>query len=99
MNDVAVLPKLDHFRMADFQHFYEPAEDTFLLCDALESDRLFLTALRPLIAMEIGSGSGCVITFLATLLKQQGLLTSNFAIDINPHAALATRKTASSNGV
>ena len=54
----AVLPNLDHLSMADYDHIYEPAEDTFLACDALLQEREFLENLRPTIVMEIGSGSG-----------------------------------------
>ena len=54
----AVLPALDHLSLVDYDHIYEPAEDTFLTCDALLQERGFLEALRPTMVMEIGSGSG-----------------------------------------
>lgn len=33
---------------------YEPADDTFLLCDALQQQRLELLELRPFYCLEIG---------------------------------------------
>ena len=85
--------------MADFDHVYEPSDDTFLLCDALENDRFELKEASPSIALEVGSGSGCVITFLTTLLKEEGVCCQSFATDVNPYAANATRRTAEANSV
>ena len=59
----AVLPNLDHLSMVDYNHIYEPAEDTFLACDALLQERGFLETLRPMIVMEIGSGSGTMLYY------------------------------------
>jgi release factor glutamine methyltransferase len=97
----AVLPSLEHLHMADYDNVYEPADDTFLRCDALEQDRAFLsTQLCPEVVLEIGSGSGCVITFLAMLLRDEGVKACQaFAIDINPAAASVTQRTARANGV
>jgi hypothetical protein len=48
---------------------YEPAEDTFLLIDAIELETKNLKSLRPTISLEMGSGSGLVTAFLAQLLE------------------------------
>lgn len=95
----AVLPSLDHLLISDFEHVYEPAEDTYLLCDALEQDKDYICNKHPDIAVEVGSGSGCVITFFAQMAKQQGLQTRCIATDINPHAVNVTRRTAEANKV
>ncbi|KAM3718233.1 eRF1 methyltransferase catalytic subunit [Dirofilaria immitis] len=47
---------------------YEPAEDTFLLLDALEKDKKSLEELKPNVIVEIGSGSGIVSVFCQHLL-------------------------------
>lgn len=85
----------------DFKDVYEPAEDTFLLLDALEND-LHLLKSDAKICLECGSGSGAVITALSIALKetvdkQQVNNTMNrlmFATDINPKACKMTRKCA-----
>ncbi|XP_022800661.1 hemK methyltransferase family member 2-like [Stylophora pistillata] len=89
-------PTFSHFSQVDYQHVYEPAEDSFLMMDALEKDADFLRAQRPLLCVEVGSGSGALITFLASIL---GPLTHYIATDINPKAAQCTSKTAKQNGV
>lgn len=75
----------------DFQRVYEPAEDTFLLLDALEND---LETLKKNvdICLECGSGSGTIITALSTALDQRSRLM--LATDINHHACKTTRKCA-----
>ncbi|PFH32873.1 hypothetical protein BESB_014860 [Besnoitia besnoiti] len=52
-----------------FADVYEAAEDSFLFLDALESDLQFLLRRRPSLIIEIGSGSGCIITFLRSLFR------------------------------
>jgi release factor glutamine methyltransferase len=42
-------PDYSHFKSKDYENFYEPAEDTFLLLDALEKDIEYLNCLKPLI--------------------------------------------------
>ncbi|XP_018564540.1 hemK methyltransferase family member 2 [Anoplophora glabripennis] len=83
------------YNLNKYPEVYEPSEDTFLLLDALEADTSFLLNLKPKIAVEIGSGSGVIITGLASLLKNSCLY---FSTDINPQACLATQNTARLNG-
>ncbi|NXU20095.1 HEMK2 methyltransferase, partial [Pardalotus punctatus] len=75
---------------------YEPAEDTFLLLDALERDAGSLREARVEICLEIGSGSGVVSTFLASILGPSALY---LCTDINPMAAYCTQETALLNNV
>ena len=65
----ATLPSLDHLLMADYDNVYEPSEDTYLMCDALNNDRSELQEMGCRLVLEIGSGSGCNITYLASLLQ------------------------------
>ena len=50
----AVLPSLDHFTLDDANSVYEPAEDTFLMCDILLRDKAIFQDMRPSIIVEIG---------------------------------------------
>lgn len=70
---------------------YPPAEDTYLLLDVLEE---YLLSSSPLISLEIGPGSGVISTLIATASPACHCI----AVDINPAAATATRKTAQKNG-
>ncbi|KAI0359040.1 putative methylase [Trametes cingulata] len=90
-------PDLSHLKGEDYKHIYEPAEDTFILLDALEEDADVLRKTRPLICLEVGSGSGCVSAFVGTIL---GPSTSLYlTTDINPYACKSTRATGRQNGV
>ncbi|NXK89644.1 HEMK2 methyltransferase, partial [Formicarius rufipectus] len=80
-----------------FRDVYEPAEDTFLLLDALEQDAGRLREARIEICLEIGSGSGVVSTFLASSILGSSALY--ICTDINPMAAYCTRETALLNSV
>ena len=114
-SSIAKLPFLDHLLLDDYEHVYEPSEDTYLMCDALHNERRELQRLGCNLILEIGSGSGCNITYLAKLLTevseeecdQDSVLHSNgnhrtckaIATDINPRAVDATRRTAAANDV
>ncbi|KAG6814024.1 hypothetical protein H0H92_003874 [Tricholoma furcatifolium] len=89
-------PDLSHLTAKDYDHVYEPAEDTFILLDALEKDEQELKDLRPLISLEIGSGSGCVSAFIGKILGPSVLYLCS---DINPYACKCTRATGTQNKV
>ncbi|RIB10856.1 S-adenosyl-L-methionine-dependent methyltransferase [Gigaspora rosea] len=91
-------PNLDHITSNDYENVYEPAEDTFLFLDALENDIEFLkNDVNPCICLEIGSGTGCVSTFLGQLLGDGSTLL--LCTDINPFATAITVKTAIRNSI
>ncbi len=89
-------PDISHLTTKDYDKVYEPAEDSFLFLDALQEEADFIQSIRPLICLEIGSGSGIVSTFLARFLPYQPLC---LCTDINPAAALVTKRTGIQNGV
>lgn len=83
------------YNLKEYPDVYEPSEDSHLFLDALEKDMDYILNRRPLLACEVGSGSGILITALATILKNS---CSYFSTDINFSACLATKKTSSLNG-
>ena len=85
------VPSLDHATFVDWNHVYEPSEDTFLLLDALFADRAALRASKTIV--EIGPGSGVVATYLAKLTRNNVL-----AVDINEAACALTMRAAEANG-
>ncbi|XP_064584091.1 methyltransferase N6AMT1 isoform X2 [Zonotrichia leucophrys gambelii] len=91
-------PRYEHLGpRGPFRDVYEPAEDTFLLLDALERDADSLREARVEICLEIGSGSGVVSTFVASSILGPGALY--ICTDINPMAAYCTQETALLNNV
>ncbi|XP_039224825.1 methyltransferase N6AMT1 isoform X1 [Crotalus tigris] len=79
-----------------FSAVYEPAEDTYLLLDALEQDAEALKSAGIDICLEVGSGSGVVSTFLASIVGSKAFY---MCTDINPVAGLCTAETARQNSV
>ncbi|CAF98196.1 unnamed protein product [Tetraodon nigroviridis] len=89
-------PVYSHVGRGDFTDVYEPAEDTFLLMDALEKDAETLQRVSPAVCLEVGSGSGVVSAFLASVIGPSALY---LCTDLNPAAAQCTAKTSSCNRV
>lgn len=88
-------PHIDHLSTQDYERVYEPAEDSFLLLDALEADLDFIEhKLKPTVCLEIGPGSGVIITALSKRLNSTTLC---LACDINPYACQVTKRTAIRN--
>ncbi|KAI0706066.1 S-adenosyl-L-methionine-dependent methyltransferase [Cytidiella melzeri] len=87
-------PDLSHLTREDYDHVYEPAEDTFILLDALEQDALELQKLAPRVCLELGSGSGCVSSFIGAILGANCLY---LASDTNPRASQCTMRTGRQN--
>ncbi|KAI5281535.1 S-adenosylmethionine-dependent methyltransferase, partial [Ascosphaera acerosa] len=97
-------PSTDH---VSFRTVYEPAEDSFLFLDTLASDSesRWLHAhfagpdgaggAAPLLAVEVGPGSGVVLAFAAAhaqrILGRADLLA--LGVDVNRDACVATRET------
>ncbi|EJD04388.1 uncharacterized protein FOMMEDRAFT_81636 [Fomitiporia mediterranea MF3/22] len=90
-------PDLSHLTRQDYERVYEPAEDTFILLDALEKDAEELRNAKPRLCLEIGSGSGCVSIFVGRMLGPSECLY--LCSDINEHASQCTLRTGQKNNV
>ncbi|XP_028836429.1 methyltransferase N6AMT1 isoform X1 [Denticeps clupeoides] len=89
-------PLCSHAGRGTFSEVYEPAEDTFLLMDALEKDADRLQQLRPSVCLEVGCGSGVVSAFLASVTGPGSLY---LCTDVNPAAAECAVQTSERNRV
>ncbi|XP_071388416.1 methyltransferase N6AMT1 isoform X1 [Centroberyx affinis] len=87
-------PVYSHAGRGDYRDVYDPAEDSFLLIDALEQDADKLQQMSPSVCVEVGSGSGVVSAFLASVVGSSALYVCT---DVNPAAAQCTATTASCN--
>ncbi|WVW81635.1 hypothetical protein I302_103630 [Kwoniella bestiolae CBS 10118] len=90
-------PNIAHLTEEDYEHVYEPAEDSFILLDALELDAQLIRGDKPTICVEIGSGSGIVSTFLSQLVGPSSSLV--LSTDINRYACEVTLRTAKANQI
>lgn len=89
-------PVYSHAGRGEFRDVYEPAEDSFLLMDALEKDADRLQRLSPCVCVEVGVGSGVLSAFLASVIGPSALY---ICTDVNPAAARCAAETASCNNV
>eukprot|EP00483_Globobulimina_turgida_P000569 UN00569 len=106
---------MSHITQHEFDNIvYEPSSDSYLLMDCIENDGKLLNeifkskTLNSTIAiLEIGSGSGIVLThtynvikvYCAECIKNRKLNISLFALDINFDALQITKNTMFNNGI
>ncbi|KAM3960310.1 hemK methyltransferase 2 [Aphomia sociella] len=88
-------PYQNHIDKADFDYVYEPAEDSFLLIDALEKDLQYLKDKNPTYCLEVGSGSGIIITAFGMAFPNAFCIST----DINLKACEMSVTTAKHNKV
>lgn len=84
------------YDLKTFPDVYEPSEDSFLLLDALELEVEFLKSLKPEIIVEIGTGSGIIISAIASFMQSNCMY---YATDVNIQACRASLHTSKLNFV
>ncbi|XP_071448714.1 methyltransferase N6AMT1 [Hetaerina americana] len=88
-------PAMHHLTEIDYEHVYEPAEDTFLMMDALEKDLDDISSMCPLVIVEVCAGTGIISASLSHALSQTAFF---IAADINQYACKASYNTMKLNG-
>lgn len=78
---------------------YEPSDDTFALVDAFVQDSETWNAREPHICVEIGSGSGYVLTSSGLALQSKHRSCLLLGVDVTVAAAAATKRTLAAHGV
>lgn len=91
-----MLLKTPLYHLKQFPDVYEPSEDSFLLLDALELEMDFLKSIKPDIIVEIGSGSGIIISAIASFMHNSCVY---YGTDVNTQACLASLNTSKLNSV
>ena len=94
----SMFPDISHLTFRDFQHLYEPAEDTYMFVDGLWAEQATLRALRPTVCVEVGTGNGCPLAALALVLGPDWPALY-LGTDLNARAATAAAGTYARNGV
>jgi release factor glutamine methyltransferase len=95
MEDLTIpTPDFSHLTKSGLDDVYEPAEDSFLLLDALESEMPELVRHRPSLCVEIGLGSGVISTALSSALKRHDCPCLCIGTDVNPSACRVAAATA-----
>ena len=93
------MPDLSCLGYSDFRDVYEPNEDTYLLIDALSLE-IKEFGQNKMSVLEVGVGSGAVITSVALLMQKNGNKDSMFiGTDINPLAIACAQRVAEINKV
>lgn len=77
---------------------YPPSDDSFALVDAVDA---YLRSLRPSkhLCLEVGCGSGYVITSVVLMLEYLGCQAHGVVTDISPDAAFSTKTTLINHGI
>lgn len=96
--EMSALPKADISRTTWGPDVYPPSDDSFALVDALEA-YLQAEGCSCSLCLEVGCGSGYVITSFLLMVKSLGVSSQAIATDINSAAIRCTTQTLADHGV